>query len=55
MLNWALLFLFLSVISAVLGFGGLIGSAAWIAKVYVGIFLVLFLVSLFAGRDSWKE
>jgi uncharacterized membrane protein YtjA (UPF0391 family) len=51
MLSWALTFLIIALIAAVLGFGGLAGSAAWIAQVLFGLFIILFLVSfLFRGR-----
>jgi uncharacterized membrane protein YtjA (UPF0391 family) len=51
MLSWALTFLIIALIAAVLGFGGLAGSAAWMAQVLFGIFIILFLVSfLFRGR-----
>ncbi len=33
MLSWALTFLVIALIAAVLGFGGIAGSAAWIAQV----------------------
>ncbi|HVQ20231.1 MAG TPA: DUF1328 domain-containing protein [Terrimicrobiaceae bacterium] len=51
MLSWALTFLIIALIAAVLGFGGIAGSAAWIAQVLFGLFIILFLVSLlFRGR-----
>jgi uncharacterized membrane protein YtjA (UPF0391 family) len=46
MLNWALLFLLIALIAAVLGFSGLALAAAGIAKILFAIFLVLFLASL---------
>lgn len=49
MLNWALTFLVVALIAAVLGFGGVAGTAAWIAQTLFVVFLVLFLVSLLAG------
>jgi uncharacterized membrane protein YtjA (UPF0391 family) len=53
MLNWALTFLVVALIAAVLGFGGLASTAAGIAKVLFFVFLVLFVVSLlFRGRAS---
>ena len=53
MLSWALTFLIIALIAAVLGFGGIAGSAAWIAQVLFGIFIILFLVSfLFRGRPQ---
>jgi uncharacterized membrane protein YtjA (UPF0391 family) len=50
MLSWALTFLIIAVIAAVLGFGGIAGSAAWIAQVLFGIFIILFLMSFFFSR-----
>jgi len=49
MLNWALTFLIVALIAAVLGFGGIAVEAAWIGKVLFVVFLVLFLVSLLTG------
>ena len=46
MLSWALTFLVIALIAAALGFGGIAGSAAWIAQVLFGLFLILFLLSL---------
>jgi len=50
MLSWALAFLVIALIAAVLGFGVVAGTAAWVAKVLFVVFLVLFVVSLVAGR-----
>jgi uncharacterized membrane protein YtjA (UPF0391 family) len=50
MLSYALTFLILAVVAAFLGFGVVAGTAAWIAKVLFGVFIVLFLVSLITGR-----
>jgi len=50
MLNWAILFLIVALIGGVLGFGGIMGAAAWIAKVLFVVFLILFVVSLISGR-----
>jgi len=49
MLNWTFLFLMVALLAALLGFSGLAISAAGIAKVVFGIFLLLFLLSLFTG------
>lgn len=45
MLQWALTFLVVALIAALLGFGGLAGTAVGIAKILFFVFLVLFLVS----------
>ena len=50
MLNYAFLFLIIALISAVLGFGVIAGTAAAIAKILFLLFLILFVASLFMGR-----
>lgn len=50
MLNWAVLFLIVAVVAAILGFGGIAGTAAGLAKIFAAIFVVLFLASLLFGR-----
>jgi uncharacterized membrane protein YtjA (UPF0391 family) len=52
MISWALTFLVIAIIAAILGFSGVAGTAAWAAQVCVVVFLVLFLVSLIAGRRT---
>ena len=52
MLSWALTFLIIALIAAVLGFGVVAGTAAMIAKVLFLVFLVLFVISLIAGRRA---
>jgi uncharacterized membrane protein YtjA (UPF0391 family) len=49
MLYWALMFLVIALVAAVLGFGTLAGASAWIAQVLFVLFLVLFIVSLLFG------
>jgi uncharacterized membrane protein YtjA (UPF0391 family) len=49
MLRWALLFLIVALIAAVLGFGGIAGTAIGIAKLVFGVAIVLFLISAIAG------
>lgn len=46
MLRWSITFLVIALISAVLGFGGLAGTAAGIAKILFYIFLILFAISI---------
>ncbi len=46
MLHWTLVFLVIALVAALLGFGSLAGTAALIAKVLFGVFLILWLVSL---------
>jgi uncharacterized membrane protein YtjA (UPF0391 family) len=50
MLGWALTFLVIALIAAVLGFGGIAGPAVGIAKILFFVFLVLFLISLVIPR-----
>ncbi len=45
MLNWAILFLGLTIVSAVLGFAGAIGAENGIAKISAFVFLILAIVS----------
>jgi uncharacterized membrane protein YtjA (UPF0391 family) len=51
MLSWALTFLVVAIIAGVFGFTGIYVAAAGIAKVLFFVFLVLFIVSLIAGRS----
>ena len=54
MLRWALTFLVIGVILAVLGFGGLGGAFIGIAKILffvaVAVFLILLVLGVLAGR-----
>ncbi|RRJ96918.1 DUF1328 domain-containing protein [Opitutaceae bacterium TAV4] len=52
MLSYALIFLIVSLIAGVLGFGVISGTAATIAKVLFIIFLVLFIISLVRSRRT---
>jgi uncharacterized membrane protein YtjA (UPF0391 family) len=52
MLSWALTFLIIALIAAVLGFGVVAGTAASIAKILFLVFLVLFIISLLTGRRT---
>jgi uncharacterized membrane protein YtjA (UPF0391 family) len=55
MLGWALTFLIVALIAAVLGFGGIAGLSVEIAKIIFFVAVVLFLISaligLFRGRS----
>jgi uncharacterized membrane protein YtjA (UPF0391 family) len=46
MLNWAVIFLVIALVAAVLGFTTLAGAAIGIAKIFFYVFAVLFLISL---------
>jgi uncharacterized membrane protein YtjA (UPF0391 family) len=50
MLRWALIFLVIAFVAAVLGFGGIAGTATSIAKILFFVFLALFILSLIFGR-----
>jgi uncharacterized membrane protein YtjA (UPF0391 family) len=52
MIRWAIVFAILALISGVLGFGGLAGDFAYITKILLFVFLVLFVVSLLFGRRA---
>ncbi len=52
MLGWAVIFLVVALIAALLGFGGIASTSAGIAKALFVVFLVLFLISLFFGYGS---
>jgi uncharacterized membrane protein YtjA (UPF0391 family) len=50
MLSWSIFFLIIALAAALLGFSSIAGTAAGIAKLLFGVFLVLFVISLFFGR-----
>ena len=54
MLKWAAIFLVIALISALLGFTNIAGAAADIAKflffLFIAIFVIIFLLAIFAGR-----
>ncbi len=49
MLGWALIFLVVAIIAAILGFGGIAGTAAGIAQILFYIFIAIFIISLLFG------
>jgi uncharacterized membrane protein YtjA (UPF0391 family) len=49
-LSWSIFFLIIALVAALLGFSSIAGTAAGIAKNLFGVFLVLFVISLFFGR-----
>ena len=49
LLYWALVFLVVAVIAAVLGFGGVAGAASQGASLLFWVAIILFVVSLVAG------
>jgi uncharacterized membrane protein YtjA (UPF0391 family) len=50
MLGWALTFLVIALIAAVLGFGGIAGFAVEIAKIIFFVAIVLFVISALIGQ-----
>jgi uncharacterized membrane protein YtjA (UPF0391 family) len=56
LLGWALVFLAISLVAALLGFGGVAAGSATIARVLFGVFLVIavvmLLLSLFGGTAT---
>ena len=48
-LSWAIIFLVLAIIAAILGFGAISGLSLTIAKWLAIIFVVLFVISVIAG------
>jgi uncharacterized membrane protein YtjA (UPF0391 family) len=52
MLRWAIGFFVVAIIAAVLGFGGLAGEAAGIAKILFFAFLVIAALSFVFGRRN---
>jgi uncharacterized membrane protein YtjA (UPF0391 family) len=52
MLHWSLIFLVIALIAAVLGFGGLAGTAVGIAKILFFVFLVVWLIAFISGRRA---
>jgi len=49
MLGWALTFLIVALVAAVLGFGGIAGFAVEIAKIIFFVAIVLFVISAVVG------
>ncbi len=55
MLNWSITFLIIALVAALLGFGGIAGTAVEMAKILFFIFLVLFLVSVLVGLLTGRQ
>lgn len=52
---WAFVFLLVSIVAAIFGFGGIATTAVGIAKILFWVGLVLFIVSLIAGMASRRQ
>ena len=55
MLNWAITFLVIALIAAVLGFGGIAGVAVELAKIVFFVAVALFLISLVYGLTRGRR
>jgi uncharacterized membrane protein YtjA (UPF0391 family) len=55
MLGWALTFLVIGLIAALLGFTTIAGASIAIAKFLAGLFLLLFLVFLILGMTAARK
>ncbi|MGE3541232.1 MAG: DUF1328 family protein [Candidatus Tectimicrobiota bacterium] len=54
MLSWTVMFLIIALVAAALGFGGIAGAAAGIAKILFFVFLAVFLFSLVMGLSRGR-
>ena len=52
MLSYAITFLIIALIAAVLGFGVLAGTAMSIAKILFFVFIVMFIIAVLMGRRT---
>ena len=55
MLRWAMTFLIIALIAALLGFGGIAGTASSIAVMLFWVFVVLFALSLVVSLVTGKK
>jgi uncharacterized membrane protein YtjA (UPF0391 family) len=55
MLGWAVTFLIIALIAAVLGFGGIAGTAVEIAKIIFFVALLLFVISAVFGLVTGRS
>ncbi len=51
MLRWSVTFLIVAIVAAILGFGALAGTAAYVAKILFVVALVIFIISFISGRN----
>ena len=54
MLRWALIFLVLGIVAALLGFTGIAGASVGIAKVLFFLFLAIFAVMFILGLTVYR-
>lgn len=50
MLRYALTFFVVAIVAGILGFSSVMGTAAWIAKLFFVAFLIFAVISMFSGR-----
>ena len=55
MLNWVITFFVLAVLASILGFGGIAGTFAEIAKFLAVLFVILFVVSLIYSMATGRR
>lgn len=55
MLGWALTFLIIAIVAAILGFGGIAGTAMGIAKIIFFVALALLVISLIYSLISGRR
>jgi uncharacterized membrane protein YtjA (UPF0391 family) len=55
MIGWALTFLVIGILAALLGFTTIAGASFAIAKFLAGLFLILFLIFLILGLTAAKK
>lgn len=55
MFGWAITFLIIALIAAVLGFGGIAGTAVSIAKLIFFVAIILFAISLVYGLITGRR
>lgn len=52
MISWAITFLIIAIIAALLGFTSIMGTSLYIAKILFFVFIVMFVISLLMGRRA---
>ena len=50
MLRYAIMFFAIAIVAGLLGFGDVMGTSAWIAKLFFVGFLIIAVISLVTGR-----
>ena len=54
MIKWAYFFVITAIISAIIGYGELVGPSSIIAKMFFFIFMILYIVSLLTTKGIYK-